>query len=73
MRSAPVISFSSAQRPVSSSPSSHRASRPGRSALWLSRSVCTTSDSVGAGALWPGPGSAGAGHSSATVSDRSPT
>ena len=54
IRIAPVTSFSSAQRPVSSSSSSQRASCFGSSVLPRVRSVVTTSVSVGGGGLlWP--------------------
>ena len=55
----PVTSFSSAQRPVSSSASSQVARWPGRSVLLMVDRVSTTSASVGTcggGLLWPGPG-----------------
>src|SRR5437764_9168535 len=51
IRIAPVRSFNSAQRPVSSSSSSQRASRLGNSALPSMRNVVTTSVSVGGGGL----------------------
>src|ERR1700722_18162440 len=55
IRIAPVTSFSSAQRPVSSSSSSHRVSCFGSSVLPSVRSVVTTSVRVGGGGLlWPG-------------------
>src|ERR1700759_4040166 len=51
IRIAPVTSFSSAQRPVSSSSSSQRANCFGSSVLPSVRSVVTTSLSVGGGGL----------------------
>ena len=55
IRIAPVTSFSSAQRPVSSSSSSQRVSCFGSSVLPSVRSVVTTSVRVGGGGLlWPG-------------------
>src|SRR4051812_41186069 len=51
IRIAPVTSFSSAQRPVSSSSSSQRESCFGSSVLPRVRSVVTTSVSVGGGGL----------------------
>src|SRR5258706_8943736 len=54
IRSAPVTSFNSAQRPVSSSSSSQRVSCFGSSVLPSVRSVVTTSARVGGGgSLWP--------------------
>ncbi len=54
IRIAPVTSFNSAQRPVSSSSSSQRASCFGSSVLPSVRSVVTTSARVGGGGLlWP--------------------
>src|SRR6202035_5731005 len=59
IRIAPVTSFSSAQRPVSSSSSSHRASCFGSSVLPSVRNVVTTSVRVGGGGLlwrrWSSP------------------
>src|SRR5882757_5866871 len=52
IRIAPVTSFNSAQRPVSSSSSSQRASCFGSSVLPRVRSVVTTSVRVGGGLLW---------------------
>src|ERR1700733_9159371 len=55
IRIAPVTSFSSAQRPVSSSSSSQRVSCFGNSVLPSVRSLVTTSVRVGGGGLlWPG-------------------
>src|ERR1700741_2016300 len=55
IRIAPVTSFSSAQRPVSSSSSSQRVSCFGSSVLPSVRSVVTTSVRVGGGGLlWQG-------------------
>src|SRR6188472_1402827 len=51
IRIAPVTSFSSAQRPVSSSSSSQRASCFGSSVLPSVRRVVTTSERVGGGGL----------------------
>src|SRR5258705_9363484 len=51
IRIAPVTSFNNAQRPVSSSSSSQRASCFGRSVLPSVRSVVTTSERVGGGGL----------------------
>src|SRR5215210_6426524 len=87
IRIAPVTSFNKAQRPVSSSSSSQRASCFGSSVLPSVRKVVTTSERVGGGgSLWrldTGRGDslplplAGEGedfgHISATVSERSPT
>src|SRR5258706_4552669 len=54
IRIAPVTSFNSAQRPVSSSSSSQRVSCFGSSVLPSVRSVVTTSARVGGGGLlWP--------------------
>src|SRR5947209_15807166 len=54
IRIAPVTSFSSAQRPVSSSSSSQRVSCFGSPVLPSVRSVVTTSVRVGGGGLlWP--------------------
>src|SRR5258707_10912429 len=54
IRIAPVTSFNSAQRPVSSSSSSQRVSCFGSSVLPSVRSVVTTSVRVGGGGLlWP--------------------
>ena len=74
MRSEPVMSLRSAQRPVSSRRSSHSARCPARSSLAEVASVTTTSLKVRGGRLWPIPDlRGGAGHSSATHSERSPT
>ncbi|KAF0122977.1 MAG: hypothetical protein FD152_3425, partial [Xanthobacteraceae bacterium] len=66
------MSLSNAQRPVSSSWSSQSASTAGRADFDVVASVATTSARVGGGGrLWPDAASPGAGHISATVSDRS--
>src|SRR5258708_40178848 len=64
IRIAPVTSFSSAQRPVSSNSSSQRVSCFGSSVLPRVRRVVTTSVRVGGGGLlwrWGGWGSLGRG------------